>query len=114
MTERTNEEIENHIKTVLQEYVAPAVAGHGGFVNFHSFDDGVLLLEMSGSCSGCAMSAATLKYGIENMMTEMVPEVHSVEGFDDPNFNSPFYTQSVTYDYDELTAIVQENEKNTK
>jgi len=111
MTERSQEEIVAHIKNVLNEYVAPAVAGHGGFVNFNKYEDGVLLLEMSGSCSGCAMSTATLKYGIENIMTEMVPEVNCVEGFDDPNFNNPFYTQSVTYDYDELISITEEKDK---
>lgn len=93
MTERTQEQIVENITQVLEEYVAPAVAGHGGEVNFVSFEDGKVLLEMSGACSGCAGSTMTLKYGVENMLTQMIPEVQTVEGFDDPFSEvDPFYT----------------------
>lgn len=73
------------IKQTLENYVAPAVAGHGGVVNFIDFQDGELTLEMSGACSGCAMSSMTLKMGIESIMLQMVPEVTSIVGVDDPN-----------------------------
>mgnify|MGYP001250481122 FL=1 len=52
--------IVTNIKQTLENYVAPAVAGHGGVVNFVDYQDGTLTLEMSGACSGCAMSAITL------------------------------------------------------
>ena len=95
MTERTQEQIVENITQVLEEYVAPAVASHGGQVNFVSFESGKVLLEMSGACSGCAGSTMTLKYGVENMLTQMIPEVQSVEGFDDPFSEvDPFYTDS--------------------
>jgi len=93
MTERTQEQIVENITQVLEEYVAPAIASHGGQVNFVSFEDGKVLLEMSGACSGCAGSTMTLKYGVENMLTQMIPEVQMVEGFDDPFSEvDPFYT----------------------
>lgn len=93
MTERTQEQIVENIVQVLDEYIAPAVAQHGGAVNFVSFDNGIVLLEMSGACSGCAGSTMTLKYGAEQMLTQMVPEVTAVEGFDDPFSEvDPFYT----------------------
>ena len=93
MTERTQEQIIENVVQVLDEYIAPAVAQHGGAVNFVSFDKGVVLLEMSGACSGCAGSTMTLKYGAEQMLTQMVPEVTAVEGFDDPFSEvDPFYT----------------------
>jgi len=92
MTERTQEEIEAHIKEVLEKYVTPVVAQHGGQVNFSKFSDGVAILEMSGACSGCAGSTMTLKYGAEQALTAEVPEVEAVEGFDDPfSTVSPFY-----------------------
>ena len=93
MTKRTNDEVVKNIVDVLEEYVAPAVAGHGGVVNFVSFENGTVLLEMSGACSGCAGSTMTLKYGVERMLTQLVPEVKAVEGFDDPFSGvNPFYT----------------------
>jgi len=94
MTNRSQETIEKEIKELLETHVAPSVAAHGGEVNFHSYSDGVVMLEMSGACSGCAGSTMTLKMGVENLLTQMIPEVQVVEGFDDP-FSSvnPFYTQ---------------------
>jgi Fe-S cluster biogenesis protein NfuA len=92
--------VEN-IKQILETYVQPAVAGHGGVVNYLDYNDGVVTLEMSGACSGCAMSSMTLKQGIENTLTNMIPEVTTVVGVDDLNsgvdpymtedpFNDPF------------------------
>lgn len=93
MTNRTNEQITENIKQVLNDFIAPAVAGHGGEVNFISFDNGAVLLELSGACSGCAGSAATLKFGVENMLREMVPEVQEVTGIDDPSSTvDPYYS----------------------
>ena len=91
--------IVTNIKQTLENYVAPAVAGHGGIVNFIDFQDGALTLEMSGACSGCAMSSMTLKMGIESIMLSMVPEVTSIIGVDDPNSSvDPFMSHN--YDYD--------------
>lgn len=93
MTDRSNEEIIENIKQVLEQYVAPAVAGHGGEVNFVEYSQGNVLLELSGACSGCAGSTMTLKFGVENMLKELIPEVLSVEGMDDPFSNvDPYYS----------------------
>jgi Fe-S cluster biogenesis protein NfuA len=93
MTERSHEDITKSILQVLEEYVNPAVAAHGGVINFISFDSGVVLVELSGACSGCAGSTATLKHGVENMLTQLVPEVEFVESIDDPFSEvDPFYT----------------------
>ena len=80
---RSHEEIVANIKAVLKTHVAPAVASHGGEVNFVEFKDGLLTLQMSGACSGCAGSQQTLKYGVENMMKHYVPEVNAIVGEDD-------------------------------
>ena len=92
MTERLYEDIVKNITEVMEQYVTPAVAQHGGEVNFVSFENGVVLVELSGACSGCAGSTATLKHGIEQMMTSLIPEVTSVEGIDDPFSDvSPYF-----------------------
>ena len=91
-----------NIKQTIENYVAPAVAGHGGVVNFIDFQDGALTLEMSGACSGCAMSSMTLKMGIESIMLQMVPEVTSIIGVDDPNSSvNPFMSHNYDYNPDD-------------
>lgn len=95
MEKRTDEIIISEIKEVLAEYVEPAVAEHGGAVNFVSYEEGNLVLEMSGACSGCAGSAMTLQYGIERLMKEQIPEIVEINAYEDPfSTVDPFYTQS--------------------
>ena len=71
-------ETERQIIQLLDEYVRPAVEGDGGAINFQSFQEGVVSLELRGSCSGCPSSLVTLKQGIQNLLTRMVPEVREV------------------------------------
>lgn len=107
MTERTQEEIVAHIRQVLEEYIDPVVAQHGGEVRFSNYDSGVVMLEMSGACSGCAGSTATLKYGVEAILTQEIPEVVTVEGFDDPfSMVDPFYTDPFMYESWETIDLV--------
>lgn len=68
------------IKTILEEYIRPAVEQDGGAITYHSFHNGVVKVKLQGSCSGCPSSMITLKAGIENLFTRMMPgEVTSVE-----------------------------------
>jgi len=67
------------IKGILDEYIRPAVEQDNGAIVFHSFQDGVVKVLLQGSCSGCPSSTITLKAGIENLLTRMLPEVKSVE-----------------------------------
>jgi Fe-S cluster biogenesis protein NfuA len=90
--ERTNEEISTDIKTVLEDKVKPAVAQHGGTINFMSFEDGVVKLEMAGACSGCAMSKVTLQNSVEGMLKHYVPEVQTIIGEDDDQAAAGGYT----------------------
>ncbi len=66
------------IKDLLESRVRPAVAQDGGDITFKSFKDGVVYLNMKGSCAGCPSSTATLKHGIENLLRHFVPEVSEV------------------------------------
>ena len=68
------------IKTILEEYIRPAVEQDGGAITYHSFTDGVVKVKLQGSCSGCPSSMITLKAGIENLFTRMMPgEIKAVE-----------------------------------
>jgi Fe-S cluster biogenesis protein NfuA len=68
------------IKTILEEYIRPAVEQDGGAITYHSFQDGIVKVRLQGSCSGCPSSMVTLKAGIENLFTRMMPgEIKAVE-----------------------------------
>ena len=68
------------IRTILEEYIRPAVEQDGGAITYHSFRDGVVKVRLQGSCSGCPSSMVTLKAGIENLFKRMMPdELQAVE-----------------------------------
>ena len=71
-------EAEIKIQQILQDYVRPAVEQDGGAIHYKSFTDGIVTVELRGSCSGCPSSTVTLKAGIENLLKRMVPEVTEV------------------------------------
>jgi Fe-S cluster biogenesis protein NfuA len=68
----------NKILEMLDEYIRPAVEGDGGAINLKSFENGVVTVQLKGSCSGCPSSTLTLKAGIENLLKRMVPGVTEV------------------------------------
>jgi len=72
-------DIVKQIKELIEIKVRPAVAMDGGDIIYRGFEDGIVKLELKGSCSGCPSSTITLKNGIENMLKHYVPEVIGVE-----------------------------------
>ena len=72
-------DIIDKINEVLDSKVRPAVAKDGGDITFKSFTNGVVTVELKGSCSGCPSSIMTLKQGVQNLMCHYIPEVKSVE-----------------------------------
>jgi len=74
-------DIVKELKEIIEARVRPAVARDGGDITFHSWDheNGIVRLNMRGSCAGCPSSTLTLKQGIENMLRHYVPEVLAVE-----------------------------------
>jgi Fe-S cluster biogenesis protein NfuA len=74
-----NSEVEARIMKVLDTKIRPAVARDGGDIKFKSFKDGVVHVELQGSCSGCPSSLMTLKQGVQNLLCHYVQEVKSVE-----------------------------------
>ena len=73
------EEIEKKIVKLLNEKIRPAVAKDGGDIKFKEFKDGIVKVELQGSCSGCPSSLMTLKQGVQNLLKHYVKEVNSVE-----------------------------------
>ncbi|EON78882.1 nifU domain protein [Lunatimonas lonarensis] len=77
--DESDSETVKKIKGILDEYIRPAVEQDGGAIVFHSFHEGTVKVLLQGSCSGCPSSTITLKAGIENLLTRMLPEVKAVE-----------------------------------
>ncbi|WP_432710184.1 NifU family protein [Pedobacter sp.] len=71
-------DLEIKIQQILNDYVRPAVEQDGGAISFKSYNEGVVTVELRGSCSGCPSSTITLKSGIQNLLQRMVPEVKEV------------------------------------
>ena len=77
--EEPSDEVVKKIINVLDEKVRPAVARDGGNIKFKSFENGLVTVELQGSCSGCPSSMATLKQGVQNLLCHYVSEVKRVE-----------------------------------
>ena len=73
------DEVVKKIISILDEKIRPAVARDGGDIKFKSFDNGLVTVELQGSCSGCPSSVMTLKQGVQNLLCHYVSEVKSVE-----------------------------------
>ena len=72
-------DIEKKIINLLETKIRPAVARDGGDIKFKSFKEGLVIVELKGSCSGCPSSIMTLKQGVQNLLCHYVPEVKRVE-----------------------------------
>ena len=77
-TNQSND-IVNKINEILDSKIRPAVAKDGGDIKFKSFKNGIVTVELKGSCSGCPSSIMTLKQGVQNLLCHYIPEVKSVE-----------------------------------
>ena len=72
-------EIEKKIIQILDQKIRPAVAKDGGDIKFKNFENGIVKVQLQGSCSGCPSSKMTLKQGVENLLCHYIPEVKQVE-----------------------------------
>ena len=72
-------DIEQNIIKILEQKVRPAVARDGGDIKFREFKDGIVKVQLQGSCSGCPSSTMTLKQGVQNILKHYIKEVREVE-----------------------------------
>ncbi|MDC3249576.1 NifU family protein [Candidatus Pelagibacter sp.] len=71
-------EVEKQIMKILDTKIRPAVAKDGGDIKFKEFKDGIVKVQLQGSCSGCPSSTMTLKQGVQNLLCHYIPEVKEV------------------------------------
>lgn len=85
--------VAEQVQRVIAERINPGIASHGGEIVLRDVRDGVVFIEMSGGCQGCAMSRMTLRQGVERMIKEAVPEVVAIQDVTDHAAGSnPFYS----------------------
>ena len=87
LNEHTEPDMQQRVSLLLEEYINPTVAIHGGSVSFNEYDQDnqILYLNMNGACSGCSMSTHTLQMGVTQLIQHYIPEIKIIEGVDDPN-----------------------------
>jgi Fe-S cluster biogenesis protein NfuA len=73
------DEIEKKIVKILDQKIRPAVAKDGGDIKFKEFKDGIVKVQLQGSCSGCPSSTMTLKQGVQNLLCHYLPEVKELK-----------------------------------
>ena len=73
------QEIEKKIIKILDDKIRPAVSRDGGDIQFKEYKDGVVKVQLKGSCSGCPSSTMTLKQGVQNLLKHYIPEIKEVE-----------------------------------
>ena len=72
------DEIEKKIVKILDQKIRPAVERDGGDIKFKEFKNGIVKVQLQGSCSGCPSSTMTLKQGVQNLLCHYLPEVKEV------------------------------------
>ena len=79
VSQENYQDIEKKIVKILNEKIRPAVARDGGDIRFKEFKNGIVKVQLQGSCSGCPSSTMTLKQGVQNLLCHYLPEVKGVE-----------------------------------
>ncbi len=79
LEQKNLQDIEKKIVKILDQKIRPAVAKDGGDIKFKEFKDGIVKVQLQGSCSGCPSSTMTLKQGVQNLLCHYIPEVKQVE-----------------------------------
>jgi len=70
--------------------IRPYIHSHAGDVNIVDVsEDGVVKLQMVGTCHGCPMSMLTLRLGIERILTEKVEGITQVVSIKPDDFDYP-------------------------
>ena len=81
------------VQKVIDQYVNPGVAQHGGHVTLVEVRDAVVYLQMGGGCQGCGMASVTLSQGIERILTEQIPEIAGIQDVTNHSEgDSPYFT----------------------
>ncbi len=85
--DKTDDNIVERIIGLINARIRPAVKQDGGDIVFHSFQNGIVYVELKGNCAGCPYAMVTLKEGVEKVLQTYIPEVKSVKSINQLNAN---------------------------
>lgn len=88
----SEEDIRRKVEELFDKQINPAIASHGGRVELVDVQGTKVFVRLGGGCQGCASAQATLRYGIERAIREILPEVSEViDATDHTSGTNPFY-----------------------
>jgi Fe/S biogenesis protein NfuA len=86
---------ETALHELIEDAINPKIAAHRGHITLHGIKDGVVYLEMGGSCQGCGMAAMTLRQSVEKQIRERFPDfVEIVDITNHAEGKNPFYQRA--------------------
>lgn len=86
------EDVRRRVEEIIDTAINPAVAAHGGVVRLLDVKGNNIFLEFGGGCQGCGMVSVTLKYGVERLLRDRVPEVGQIlDTTDHASGTNPYY-----------------------
>ncbi len=84
--------LEQRVVQVLEHQINPSIAAHGGIAELVAVEAGVAYLRLGGGCQGCGMASVTLSQGIEQAITQAIPEISGViDVTDHASGQNPYY-----------------------
>ena len=84
-TEKTDSDIINQVQSLINARIRPAIQQDGGDIVLKKFENGIVYVELKGNCVGCPYALVTLKEGVEKILKAYIPEVKSVQNFEEDN-----------------------------
>jgi Fe/S biogenesis protein NfuA len=85
-------DIADKVRQLLDQAVNPMLASHGGYAELVGVEETKVFLKMGGGCQGCAVSAMTLREGIETQIRAAIPEVTDIVDVTDHDAGeNPYY-----------------------
>ncbi len=85
--------VTERVQQLLDQQINPSLASHGGFASLVEVRESTAVITMGGGCQGCAVSAVTLREGIQKAILEHIPEITEVVDTTDHDAGeNPFYT----------------------
>lgn len=88
----SSDTIRTKVQELIDSAINPAVASHGGIVTLLDVKGNNVFLEFGGGCQGCGMVSVTLKYGVEKLLRDRIPEIGQVlDTTDHAAGTNPYY-----------------------
>jgi len=66
------------IKNCLRDVIRPQIQDHNGDIEFISYENEIVTVNLKGACQGCPLSLYTLNMGILTELKKLIPSLKEV------------------------------------